>query len=125
MKQICKYLGFITLVLGVIGSIALANKFGVETSFSSLLSDFEITRNWLTTIIYFLSGLLSTGILSSILFGIAEILERIESIEYSSNNASNHQESFTDSPDSYWVCPNCAKHNPLYTGTCGCGCKRP
>lgn len=125
MKQICKYLGYFTAVLGVIGSFALAKAFGVEVSLSAYSAGIE--RDWLLTVVYFVSGLFCTAILSSILLGIYQILEHLEKIHtkealLEKTIMNSHSESQTKD---YWTCPRCGRKNPPYTGTCGCGHEKP
>lgn len=68
MKKFLSTLGTLTVVLGLIGSFVMAKEFGVT----------GVDRNWLTTITIFLGGMFSTAVLSSILFGISEILQTME-----------------------------------------------
>ena len=83
MKNFLKGLGTTVVVLGIIGTIVLAVKFGVdvvEGDYDKLLKTVKMIekRNWLTTICICAGGLLSTVILSSILYGLSEILETME-----------------------------------------------
>ena len=123
MKQICKYLGYAWLVLGIIGSFILANNLGAGVS----------ERDWVLTISVFVAGILSTSAFASILLGIAEILERLESISKkqvaSVSDTYSHGSALTRAAEeqdkTFWKCPQCGKNNPPYTGTCGCGCSKP
>ena len=126
MKQICKTLGMISLVAGVIGSFVLAYAGGATLSISRY-GTLENERNWLLTIIYFLVGLVCISAVSAILLGISEILERLESIDQVQDVlVQNTQSDVEDKvPQNYWKCPNCGKANPPYTGTCGCGQLKP
>lgn len=129
MKQICKYLGIVVIVLGIIASFIAAKNWGVEvvslSRFSS--SSTELERNWLVTFIYFFLGLLATGISASILLGISEILERLDTVEITVETTlkASSANNLKDDSGSYWKCPQCGKSNPNYTGTCGCGCGKP
>lgn len=122
MKQICKTLGTISLVLGIIGSFALAGLNGTTLSISRF-GDLEKVRNWPLTIIIFATSLLCVAAFSFILMGIAEILERLESITWTQQTLIKNTTSETEDepPQSYWKCPECGRSNPPYTGTCGCG----
>ena len=123
MKQTCKYLGYIMLILGIIGSFLLANVSG---------AGFD-ERNWGVTISVFLSGALASSAFAFILLGIAEILERLESVSKkqtaSVSDTYSHGSALTRAAEeqdkTFWKCPQCGKSNPPYTGTCGCGCSKP
>lgn len=129
MKQVCKYLGYSTIVLGIIGSFILAKNLGVEISLSTYA---KADRNWLSTIIYFVFGLFCTAVSSSILLGISEILKRLETIRVQETSSGSLLKgiqtvvmSEQPTPKGYWKCPNCGRNNPSYTGTCGCGQNSP
>ena len=68
MKKFLNVLGTLVVVLGLVGSFVMAKNFGVT----------GIERNWLLTIVIFVGSMFSVAILSSILFGIAEILQTME-----------------------------------------------
>lgn len=123
MKRICMYLGYATIILGVIGSFALANQFGVEVS----MFDLDTERNWSLTIAYFLAGLFVTAVWAAILLGISEILSNFESAAvYDEPERVSHLSALVEEHNSsYWKCPQCGKNNASYTGTCGCGCEKP
>lgn len=80
-KSLCKGLANIILVLGILGSIILAVVCGEVkdvsyTLYSSVSKSSE--RNGVLTFVILLSGLLSTGVLYSILAGLGEVLEYLE-----------------------------------------------
>ena len=124
MKGTCKFLGILTLILGIIGSFVLAYALGSDGH------RFYSDRNWVLTIILFVSGVISTAIPSTILLGISEVLEGIESVKFLQNNP-EESSSFLNKlveekqNKTFWKCPNCGKSNPPYTGTCSCGCAKP
>ena len=74
MKNACNTLGTIVLVLGIIGSIALAWNNGVTVTYNSY-SGVEEKRSVLLTIIWLASGIFSTAILYEILTSLKEKLE--------------------------------------------------
>lgn len=130
MKLVCKYLGYCVIVLGILGSIFLAKNFGVtiEESYRGI----ELTRSWPLTIIYFIAGLLSVSICASILLGISEILEYLESVKevrtegpIQEEDPISRLESEQLAESTFWKCSECGKSNPPYTGTCSCGQARP
>ena len=132
IKSICKALGIITLVLGIIGTIVLAIKFGTT---EKLVATYDTVSSKTkfdigTFLIILLGGLLSTAITSSILFGLSKILESMESLEYKINNIkqdiANEKTSLVSEKNSVvstsgWECPNCGTLNPSYVSTCRCG----
>lgn len=139
MKTLLKVLSYINLVLGLIGSFILANKFGKSVSLYSYYSSKVIyERNWALTLGIFGAGILSTLVLFSILYALSEILdaqERLYSATYKMSAPSTSMNSNTESAPihaatpalsaSEWVCPKCGKHNSSYVGTCGCGERKP
>lgn len=128
MKNACNTLGTIVLVLGIIGSIALAWNNGVTVTYNSY-SGVEEKRSVLLTIIWLASGIFSTAILYVILASLKEILEyqesvlrRISDIENKMCNIeSKDKESDDIAYKGSWKCPQCGRVNASYTGTCGCG----
>lgn len=124
MKSVCKYLGYATAVLGLIGSFILAKNLGVTLTEGRYTV--SLTRDWPMTIGLFISGLFGTAILTSLLLGISNILESLENLEES--RAEVHEED--EAPEEilsgdFWKCPNCGNRNPSYTGTCSCGHSKP
>ena len=126
MKQICKTLGTITLVIGAIGSLSLAYIAGAPLSISRF-GDLERVRNWPLSIICFLACFFCVAVLSAILHGIAEVLEYLESIDQVQDDLiqSTKPDTEEELPKNYWKCPTCRKNNPPYTGTCSCGQSKP
>lgn len=139
MKTLLKVLAYINLILGLIGSFILANRFGKSLSYSYYYSSKVIyERSWPLTLEIFGAGLLSSLVLFSILYALSEILdtqERLYSIAYKMSASSNSMSSSVEptsthsvasvSSTSEWVCPKCGKHNSSYVGTCGCGERKP
>ncbi len=122
MKQVCKYLGYVTLVVGIIGSIIIAKDFGIE------LSGRHIERNWTSTFSYFIAGLFVTAVWTSLLLGISAVLESLESLKSFQKEEKEYrllQIHDEDVAKNYWKCPQCGKSNPPYTGTCSCGQVKP
>lgn len=81
MKKFLKVLSFVVLVLGVIGTIALAIIYGVsEKETVNYLGDFNIKTviDPVILIEILLCGLLSTVILFAILYGLYTVLERLD-----------------------------------------------
>lgn len=127
MKSICKTLGIITLVLGVIGTIILAFKFGTAEKLVSTYNtvSYKTKFDIGTFLIILLGGLLSTAITSSMLLGMNKLLESIETLEYKINNLqakkTPNSEKNSVVSTSGWECPNCGTINPSYVSTCSCG----
>ena len=71
----CSTLSKIILGLGILGSVIAAYMLGNDYTYSSYLGRGYLERNWSTTIVWFLGGLLSTGILYEIMEGISLIIE--------------------------------------------------
>ena len=64
MKNICKYIGIVILILGIIGSFIISSKLG----------NLGYERNWGLTIGYFVGGVFVTVVQSIILFALSELL---------------------------------------------------
>ncbi len=74
MKEMCRTMGTVVLVLGIIASIALAWKNGVTITdiyYSGVVEE----RNFFLTVIWFLCGIVTTAITATILHALGEILE--------------------------------------------------
>ena len=80
MEKICKYLGCIIEILGVIGSFNLAKVLGMSTK--EVLFSTHVERDWGITISVFLGGVIVTSALAFLLFGISVVLDRIDYMEY-------------------------------------------
>lgn len=128
MKNVCRILGTIFLIFGIIGAIALAWNNGVTTSYSAY-SGIEQERNILLTLIWFVAGILCTAIGTVVLMALGEILEHQESIikKFSiieSKLNSVEQKDKEEDGITYngsWKCTKCGRVNASYTGTCACG----
>lgn len=81
-SSICKTLGSIVLVLGIIGTLVLAVKYGKTVS---LESNFGISyiRNWGLTFTYLIVGGVLTTVQSVVLFALGEMLDFISNINSS------------------------------------------
>ncbi len=129
MKEMCRTLGTIVLVLGIIGSIALAWNNGVTVTYNSYLGRTLEDRNLLLTIVWFVGGIITTGISATILHALGEILEVQESIAWKVSSMENKVSSVnrkdreTDeiTYKGSWKCSKCGRVNAKYTGTCACG----
>ena len=149
MKSFLRTMGIIVVIFGIIGTIVLSVKFGVE-HYEETVGYFSKTvqmvekRNWLTTLSIFASCLISVGIVSSILFGLANI---IENMEYQNNSIIEIQtkvreleksktksetkpdiqdERPSDIPEKSgaWKCPHCGTVNGPNANKCWCGQKK-
>lgn len=128
MKDACNTLGTIVLVLGIIGSIALAWNNGVTVTYDSY-SGVEETRSILLTLVWFVAGILSTAIGTVILVSLGEILEylevlsrRVSEVEGKMSTVERKDKESDDiAYKGSWKCPQCGRVNASYIGTCGCG----
>ena len=128
MQKSCSILGAIVLVLGIIGSIALAWNNGVTVTYDSYFG-IEEKRSVLLTIIWFVCGIFTTAVGTVILVALGEILEYQESIskrisEIEGKLSSVERKDKESDDITYkgsWKCPQCGRVNASYTGTCGCG----
>lgn len=128
MKDACNTLGTIVLVLGIIGSIALAWNNGVTVTYDSYLR-VEETRSILLTLVWFVGGILSTAIGTVILVSLGEILEylevlsrRVSEVEGKMSTVERKDKESDDiAYKGSWKCPQCGRVNASYIGTCGCG----
>lgn len=147
MKNTCKILGGIVIVLGVIGTIVLAVAGGKTPDYGSYRVDYD--RNWLLTIGYLFAGGLSTAFTATMFYALAEILEDLESVKYLQNEvmrnihdmesivsnksgsadlpSSNVKVSDASSSiygfsgDGGWTCPECNRKNRSFENSCSCG----
>lgn len=91
MRKFCEALATITLILGIIGAILLASTYGVsyqEETIGTYINTVKMVeqREWGLTIGIFVGITFSTIVLSTILFGISEILKRLEKISDSEDD---------------------------------------
>ena len=131
MKEQCKIIAIVELILGIIGSFLIAKQAGIT---------FRGDRNWITTIIIFLAGVIISYVIFVILYSIYEMLYNQEYIiaqiqdfnsttEDNSKPASNNSSSLLkdenslDSEDG-WICPRCSSFNPAISHKCKCGKNR-
>lgn len=131
MKSICKTLGNIILFLGIIGSVFISNSFGKVLNYEHMKPE----RDWTLTIILFLSCALSVIVLSVILYGISEILERLEKIDSVTNLPSapgttqsdlKTKENTETIMNTSWKCPTCGQVNNNSNQKCSsCNMTRP
>ncbi len=80
-KRLCERLAVVVLVLGIIGSIFLAAKYGEvkEVSYSRYYGvSGEAKRDVALTLSILVSSIFSTGVLYAILAGLGEALEYLE-----------------------------------------------
>ncbi|MBO5166688.1 MAG: hypothetical protein IJ405_01195 [Lachnospiraceae bacterium] len=125
MKDFCYVVGCIVMVLGVIGSIVLAASLGVEVSYSHY-GTLREERNWLLTIVWFGVGVLSTAVVSSILFALSEVLGYLARInnKLTSSDINSVIDSMKLVEGSEWRCSRCGRINNKAVGTCACGQSR-
>lgn len=150
MKGICRTLGGIILVLGVIGTIVLAvvgGKVQVEGWYSV-----HSERSLGLTIGYLFVGGLSTAFTSTVLFALGELLDELQSVRYLVNEvvknvydldtkvsgipdlskpqgALNSHVAVSDAASSIhgsgseagWTCPECNRNHRSYESSCECG----
>ena len=131
MTEQCKIIAIVELILGIIGSFLIAKQAGIT---------FRGDRNWITTIIIFLAGVIISYVIFVILYSIYEMLYNQEYIiaqiqdfnsttEDNSKPASNNSSSLLkdenslDSEDG-WICPRCGSFNPAISHKCKCGKNR-
>ncbi len=147
MKETCRVLGGVALVLGVIGTIVLAVAGGKMDAYNT-----SIDRNWPLTIGYLLGGGMFTAFTVTVFFTLAEILETLEGVKYfqneilgnihamdqrssavanssgsvgasdSNTNISNATSSISNFSDKGgWTCPECNRKNRSFENSCQCG----
>ena len=125
MKEMCRTMGTVVLVLGIIASIALAWKNGVTITdiyYSGVVEE----RNFFLTVIWFLCGIVTTA---TILHALGEILEYQESMsrrvlsmeDKVSVVERKEKEADSITYNGSWKCSKCGRVNAKYTGTCACG----
>ena len=92
-KGVCNGLAIIVLIVGIIGSIFLANVYGEvkEVSYSTYSGiSTETERSVPLTIAIFVSGAFGTSVLYVILAGLVEVLEYLERL-FSLNSDENSE----------------------------------
>ncbi|MBQ7975180.1 MAG: hypothetical protein IJ300_05795 [Clostridia bacterium] len=77
MQKTCKVFGYITLILGIIGTIVLAVIFGKIQDPMYVLNE-HLIRSWPLTFFYLIAGAFATGFLSLIPFALSLILEYLD-----------------------------------------------
>ena len=77
-KTVCKVLRWVILIGGIVGSVVLADKLGVQVKNISYLNSTYTERNTGLTAIIFISGTVSSIITSTIFGALGEILEFME-----------------------------------------------
>lgn len=83
MSKFCKKIAVIFIVLGCIISLILAYHYGLE-----LHSTIKY-RNWATTILIFISGILVPSIFGLFIYWMGEVVERLTNIETHIKNISS------------------------------------
>lgn len=150
MKGICKTLGGVALVLGVIGTIVLAVAGGKTADYGRYAVDYE--RNWSLTIGYLFGGGLYTAFTTTVFFALSEILEDLEGVKYIQNemlknihkleqknatitnssgsaDVSSSNINVSDANSSIygtigeggWTCPECNRKHRSFENSCPCG----
>ena len=116
-------IGIIELILGIVGSIfVFINQGflqGIVIAIALLLSSFQC---------FTYARLIKNqdDIMGAINYMTSNMPS--EKIDYSLIKGKNDHVKETDMstiPDGSWICPNCGRSNPKYTGTCACGNSKP
>lgn len=74
MSKICRVIGYIVLVFGLIGSFWVADTFGYSYGY-------RYERDTGLTMFYFLLGCLSTAMMGTIFLGMATIIDKIDEVK--------------------------------------------
>ncbi len=122
-KKICQGIGWTVVVLGVLGSIAMAYTNGIVEN------RYYTERSMFMTLLWFVVGLFSTALSATLFLGMAEILEKLENMNsdvYTVKRAVTEMKSDSDDQKKLeigeaWRCSRCGKVNMNHTGVCGCG----
>ena len=92
-----------------------------------LISSFFIPFGTYEGLIRIIINLLYTGPVALILFGVATLIERVESMEEyirTTHEVEELNKLSKESTSKKWRCHGCGRENAMYVGTCGCGKKR-
>ncbi|GLC78177.1 hypothetical protein [Lacrimispora brassicae] len=118
MKQILKIIALIELIGGAIASFYFAKTFGINVSLWG-----RPERDWLLTILIFISALFLFFVNFVILVSFYEILDNQEQIYQKLHQVTCKIEKQSEAipPVDSWKCSKCGKYNLNYVGTCGCG----
>ena len=80
MKEKCTILGTCCLVLGIIGSVGLAYRYGVELDYQYSEYSFDAERDWLLTAVIFAGGVFGSYVIYMIFQALAAIFEGLQII---------------------------------------------
>lgn len=119
MKKMCENVGMLIYVVGIMGSVYIAYKFGMDVEYL-YSGKFIEQRSWLLTVVYFLFGCAGTVISGTLFYALADILEKLNQMESALNHDSDsHKE--LPLKNGEWKCSNCGRTNADYVNTCACG----
>lgn len=122
LKNVCKLVSKVILVLGIIGSFFLAYSSGLIVDISSRSSSYDLERNWLLTILIFIFSCFGTFASFLLFHSLGEILDYLDILH------TNMKEAIPEAPEAddpaMWVCESCGRKNKPYVGTCSCGQNR-
>ena len=126
MKGLLRFLAFIDLIAGTIGSFVLANHFGRTISnFNLYSSRIYYDRDWALTIGIFAGSLFGVLVLFAILMSLAEIREAQEGLAGNSSEEQSNNQTRSENTNDSWTCPHCGTSNSNKVDTCVCGAKKP
>lgn len=128
-KIFCRATAYVVLFFGLLGSFFVAKAYGID------MWSYRPERDWALTMGIFGGGMATICIVSSVLLGIARLIENQESINLTLKNISEEIKEkrperdgphiFTQSQRSIsanqWKCSKCGRVNEDYVGTCACG----
>lgn len=78
----CYVLGWIEFALGTLGSIYLADVFGMETKVMGVYYQYTTTeRNWGLTFLIFLGCFFSVVLVTTVFFALGRILEKLDDVD--------------------------------------------
>lgn len=121
MKEKCKALGIVTIILGIFGGLAAAITMG---------KDIYGRRSIGLTLGIFVGIFISSLILTFILYALSEILEKLEALQKSPSKMAPKSDSINNTPkeemlaEGEWKCLHCGTINPFKKRSCWCGQKR-
>lgn len=130
MSGICRVLGRLTLIFGLVGAFVLASIYGETYREETFYTTVKLIpqRDWGLTIGIFVGSAFSVVILAVILLAISDIIDMLERHDSILKGAESGLEMLSKQAKDQetisgggWKCPKCSNINYFHTKRCKCG----